>query len=185
MRERLRRLVTPLAALALALGAGVLSAAPAPATAGPAGSAAPSASGSPAASSSSRPSPLALAWRGEPLRVRAARLAVDLTAHTASLEGQVELHRRDAVVRCPRLSLTFDAQGQILSAIASGGVTLQAGELHASAAEARFDGGPQLVRLSGSVQAQQGGLRLTASSATLDLVRQQLDLTDIEGVAGP
>ncbi|RYE87677.1 MAG: hypothetical protein EOO75_14170 [Myxococcales bacterium] len=187
--------LVPLVVLALACGAGALSAAPAPpaspaASAGGAAPAVSTASPDAVAASASAPapgaaSPLALAWRGEPLKLRAARLSVDLVARRATLEGQVELRRRDAVLRCPRLTLAFDARGQVTSAVAEGGITLEAGELSASAHEARFDGGPQLVRLTGAVQARQGALRLTAAAASIDLARQQLDLTEVEGVAGP
>lgn len=157
------RWVIPLAALILACG-GVLSAAPPP-------------SAAPAAPAS----PLGLSWRGEPVHLKADRLRVDLSARQATLEGQVTLRRSDTTLRCPKIDLRFDAQGQITWAQGTGGVSVEGRDLRAEAAQVSFDLDRQALVLRGDVRLQKSGVRLTAAEATVDLQRQQIELTQVEG----
>lgn len=168
----------PVGALILACG-GALSAAPSPPSSA---SAAPSS----ASAAPSAASPLGLSWQGEPVHLKAGRLKVDLAARQATLEEHVTLRRAAATLRCPRVELRFDAQGQVTWAQGSGGVTVDDRDLHAEAAEVSFDLEKRSMILRGSVRVQKAGARLTAASATVDLVHQQIELTDVEGaVASP
>ncbi|MCU0656883.1 MAG: hypothetical protein MUF64_17000 [Polyangiaceae bacterium] len=190
------RLLALLGALSLACG-GVLSAAPPPDHPGsaPASSHQPlprsSLHGSslqapaPSTSSSAGAPGLGLSWRGAPLRLRAARLRVDLGARRATLEGQVELQRDGATLRCRRLELRFDGRGQVEWARGEGDVVVDSAELHAEATEATFDLEQSRVLLRGPVRARRGGVELTASEGTVDLFGQQLELSEVEASVRP
>jgi lipopolysaccharide export system protein LptA len=110
---------------------------------------------------------------------------VDLAARSALLEGRVELRREQATLRCQRLELRFDAQGQVLWARGAGGVLVETPELRAEAEEATFELAQSRVQLRGPVRAQQGGLKLEAAGASVDLFGQQLELTEVRGSVGP
>lgn len=101
------------------------------------------------------------------------------------LEGAVELHREKTTLRCERLELRFDEQGQILWARGEGSVTVESPQLHAGAAEVTFDLERSRLLLRGPVQAEQGGVKLQATSAIVDLQSQQLELNDVEGAVTP
>jgi lipopolysaccharide export system protein LptA len=110
---------------------------------------------------------------------------VDLPARSALLEGRVELRRERATLRCQRLELRFDERGQVLWARGAGGVLVETPELRAEAEEATFELERSRVQLRGPVRAQQGGLRLTAAGASVDLFGQQLELSEVEGAVTP
>lgn len=185
-----------LGALSLACG-GVLSAAPSPSASAPPASPSGGSVGSvglPIYGSSSYGTPVAssappatggFSWKGVPLRLKADRLRVDLAGRKATLEGQVELHREKATLRCERLELRFDERGQVLWARGEGRVVVESPELRAEAMEATFDLEHSRVLLRGPVRAEQGGVRLKAASASVDLFGQQLEMSEVEGSVTP
>ncbi|MCS6900599.1 MAG: LptA/OstA family protein [Myxococcales bacterium] len=177
--------VTLLGALPLACG-GVLFAAPSPSSSpSPPPSTSSVVMDVPAPISSRSVSPAAFSWQGVPVKLRAARLRVDLATRSALLEGRVELRRKDATLRCQRLELRFDPQGQVLWARGTGRVLVETPELYAEAEEATFELAQSRVQLRGPVRAQKRGLKLEAAWASVDLFGQQLELTEVQGAVEP
>jgi lipopolysaccharide export system protein LptA len=93
----------------------------------------------------------------------------------------VELRRGDLLLRCPSLEARFDAGPQVKWAHARGGVTLDAPQLHAEAAEATVDLAKRRVELRGGVTLRRAGSVLRADEASLDLDARRVSLTAVSG----
>lgn len=120
---------------------------------------------------------------GEPLDVRADQVEVDVEAASALLTGHVELTRKDLHVACPRVEARFDKDGRVLSAQATGRVTVvsAARGLRGEADEVRLDLRARTAELRGHVRVAQGGSSLEAERATVDLSTSRVSLQAVRG----
>jgi lipopolysaccharide export system protein LptA len=146
-----RRLVLPLAAVAIVLGAPAALAEP------------------------------LLGGAGDPVAMQADHLDVDVNAGAAVLTGNVSLAKGDLHVSCPRIEVKFDTSPHVSWARGSGGVSADVRGVHAEAPEVELDLTKQVLDLRGGVRLTRGQGWLHAEHASIDIATAKVSLEQVKG----
>ena len=122
------------------------------------------------------------AVRGEETaEVKADQLFVDHEKKSAHFEGHVRATVGVLKVSCDRLDLTYDASGEIVALVASGGVTVTHTSSTAVAGTARLDAKKGILILEGNPSLTRGPHRLQGSRIAFHLETGRLEVDDAKG----
>ncbi len=110
-----------------------------------------------------------------PLTVKAERSTWDVTAQLARFEGAVEAGRGPLSVTCDRLEARYDAEGQLVSAVATGAVVVVRAEWRATATQAELRVGEGAVTLTGEPTVTNGAHALRGERIVLYVEREAVD----------
>jgi len=133
----------------------------------------------------------AAAADGLPLTVRAAHSTWDVSARQASFSGDVAASRGPLEVRCDTLEARYDAEGQLISALATGHVVVTRHEWRAQAERAELAVAEGAVTLTGSPTVTNGAHALRGEQIRLYVEREAVDcdqctlVVDAAGLDGP
>lgn len=93
---------------------------------------------------------------------------------TLTCQGHVKLWRSDLSLTCDALTATFDAAGNLKTAVCQGAVEIISQDAVAKAQTARFDGRTNQVELSGKPRMLQRGSVMDATTIRLDITTGQV-----------
>ncbi len=116
------------------------------------------------------------AGRG-PLRVSAATVTHDFAGQRTVFGGGVTATRGDLVLRAPRLTASYDDEGQLAGAMTSGGdVTVRQRDRRGQAKRAVFTAGARTLVLQGEPQITEGASSLTGTKVTFLLGQDRVEV---------
>ncbi len=109
---------------------------------------------------------------GLPLKVEAAKSSWDVTARLATFTGDVQASRGPLEVRCDVLEARYGPEGQLISALATGQVSVTRLEWRASADRAELAVAEGAVTLTGSPTVTNGAHALRGEQIRLYVERE-------------
>jgi lipopolysaccharide export system protein LptA len=115
------------------------------------------------------------------LDIRADTLSLDGDARTAVFAGSVRLTRRSVSLTCDRLTATYGAGGEVVSARAEGTVRLRRGAVSASAASAVLDLARAEVVLAGPALLQRAGDTIEGDRIVIAIDRERVTISGARG----
>ncbi len=126
-----------------------------------------------------------------PLTVQSEHSTWDVTGGVATFEGEVQASRGPLQVSCDALEARYGEQGQLVTALARGGVTVIRQEWRATAEQAEFVVAEGTVTLVGSPRVSNGAHVLQGERIRLYVEREAVDcdkctlVVDAAGLDGP
>lgn len=127
---------------------------------------------------------LATAPGDPPIQVRADRTEWRLKGGELTFLGGVRLQRGELVLVAARLDVTL-REGQVVGAVASGGVRVTEGEREGTAPTVVLDLDRRTLELRDAATLRQGGQRMRGARITLDLDREEIACDACEVVIDP
>ncbi len=113
-----------------------------------------------------------------PLSVRADHSTWDMPSLMASFTGSVSATRGEFSIECPDLVVEYSSEGEVVSATATGGVSLIRGDWSGSAETANLDLVEGIVTLTGSSSIEGGGNRLQGSTIKVFMTSERVECDD-------
>jgi lipopolysaccharide export system protein LptA len=110
----------------------------------------------------------------DPIELSAARMEADLGANKIAFIGKVSAKQGDRTIYAERMDISFTAQGEITTLLATGSVKVRQKDSFATSDKLFLDNKARVIRLTGSPKVVQGSQIVTGSEIIYEIDKERI-----------